>query len=164
MKMIVGLGNPGEKYQKNRHNVGFILLDEFANRHGLDWEIDKKHKCERILFEDTIYIKPQNFMNNSGGVVSAVANFYKISYEDITVINDDVDLEFGRVKHQKSASSAGHRGVEDIIQKLGTNDFWRFRIGIGRSPDVNIPTDVWVLMNFSDEELEKIKAEIKVLP
>jgi peptidyl-tRNA hydrolase, PTH1 family len=97
-------------------------------------------------------------------VYPQLLTFIKLLPDEITVIHDDVDLEFGRVKHQKGASSAGHRGVEDIIQKLGTNEFWRYRIGVGRCPDGKIPTDEWVLMSLSSQELEKIKAEIKVLP
>jgi peptidyl-tRNA hydrolase, PTH1 family len=157
MKLFVGLGNPGDKYAKNRHNVGFIILDEYSSEAGFKWVEDKKFKCVKAEFNGNYYIKPQTFMNNSGESVSIFANFYKISPENITVIHDDVDLELCRIKSQKGASSAGHRGVESIIEKLGTDEFNRVRIGIGRDVNKKIATEDWVLMDFSEEELARIK-------
>lgn len=157
MKLFVGLGNPGDKYKNTRHNVGFIILDEFANEMGFDWIEDKKFKCLKAEYNGNYYIKPQTFMNNSGDSVSLFANFFKIKPDDITVIHDDVDLEFTRIKMQKGSSSAGHRGVESIIDKLGTSEYYRIRIGIGRDENKKIATDDWVLMDLTDEDLARIK-------
>lgn len=163
MKLFVGLGNPGDKYKHTRHNAGFIILDEYAKELGIAWTDDKKFKCLKFESDGNYYIKPQTFMNNSGESVASLANFYKISPQDITVIHDDVDLEFLRLKQQSGSSSAGHRGVESIIEKLGTQDFNRIRIGIGRDPDKKIATDDWVLMDFSEEEVACIKEITHIL-
>ena len=160
MKLIVGLGNPGEKYKKQRHNVGFMILDQLAKEENLSWEDNSKLKSEIIKFKDTILVKPQTFMNNSGDAVSLVSNFYKISPEDITVIHDDVDLPFGKYKKQFGAGAAGHHGVEDIILKLGTKEFNRDRIGIDRPSNPNIPVDEYVLMDFSDKEVDELLSYI----
>ncbi|MFC1700295.1 aminoacyl-tRNA hydrolase [Patescibacteria group bacterium] len=156
MKLIVGLGNPGEKHLKQRHNVGFMILDQFAKENNLSWEKNEKLKSDIIKLEDTLLVKPQTSMNNSGDAVSLVSNFYKISPENITVVHDDVDLPFGEIKKQYDAGPAGHHGIEDIILKLGTKEFNRIRIGIGRPDNVKIPIDDYVLMDFSDEERSKV--------
>ncbi|MBU1133209.1 aminoacyl-tRNA hydrolase, partial [Patescibacteria group bacterium] len=156
MKLIVGLGNPGEKYSKQRHNVGFMILDQFAKEENLSWEDNSKLKSKMVKLKDTVLMKPQTFMNNSGDAVYLVSHFYKISPEDITVIHDDVDLPFGEIKNQFNVGPAGHHGVEDIILKLGTKEFNRIRVGIGRPENINIPVDEYVLMNFSDNELLRI--------
>jgi len=156
MKLIVGLGNPGKKYQKSRHNVGFILLDKFAADNNLKWGRVEKFNSEIADYSDGILVKPQTFMNNSGDAVSKLVNFYKISLNDLIIIHDDVDLPLGGVKKQKGKNSAGHHGVEDIIEKLGTKDFWRIRVGIGKPEDKNIPVDEWVLQDFGENELDII--------
>ena len=98
MKLIVGLGNPGEKYQKSRHNVGFILLDKFAADNNLKWRRVKRFNSEVADYSDRLLIKPQTFMNNSGDAVSKLVNFYKISLNDLIIIHDDVDLPLGIIK------------------------------------------------------------------
>lgn len=157
MKLIVGLGNPGEEYSKNRHNTGFIIVNEIASKNSMFWENSSKFDAEITVSEDFILVKPQTYMNKSGDAVSKILNFYKIDFNDLVVIHDDVDLQFGEIKRQLGASSAGHKGVESIIEKLSSQDFWRIRVGVGRSEDKNIPTDDWVLQNFTDDQLEKIK-------
>ena len=157
MKLIVGLGNPGEKYKKQRHNVGFMILDQFAKEENLSWEDNSKLKSKMVKLKDTFLMKPQTFMNNSGDAVSLVSHFYKISPEDITVIHDDVDLPFGEIKNQFNIGPAGHHGVEDIILKLGTKEFNRIRGGIGRPENADIPVDEYVLMDFSDDEISKVE-------
>ncbi len=146
MKLIVGLGNPGEKYENTRHNFGFIILDHFlkdfspANKSSfedsqkfksdifaLDWQ-PKKAAAEKVILA-----KPKTYMNNSGMAVSAIANFYKIAPLDIWVVYDELDLPLGSMKIRLGGSSAGHRGVESIMTSLKTDKFWRFRIGIGSS-------------------------------
>jgi peptidyl-tRNA hydrolase, PTH1 family len=103
------------------------------------------------------FLKPQTFMNDSGTAVSKFLNFYKLNPGVVTVIHDDVDLPFGKIKKQYGPGSAGHRGVEDIIEKLGTQEFWRIRIGVGRSTHANIDTPDWVLASFTDSELSELK-------
>jgi len=155
MKIIVGLGNPGIEHQRNRHNTGFIVLDKYAEGLGLTWEASSKFDSEIIIQKDFILVKPQTFMNNSGNAVSKILGYYKVDPKDLIIIHDDVDLSFLGVKKQFGAGPAGHHGVEDIVEKLGTQDFWRVRIGLGR-PLGNILVEDWVLQDFSEEEIEKI--------
>ncbi|GIW69747.1 MAG: peptidyl-tRNA hydrolase [Patescibacteria group bacterium] len=158
MKIVVGLGNPGEKYAKCRHNTGFIVVDEIVNAKGLSWEKSRKLKSEICKNGDVLFLKPQVFMNNSGEAVAAAKEFFGVNAEDILVIHDDVDLAFGQMKRQFGAGHAGHKGVMDIMEKLGTKDFERVRIGIGRPPaESEIAVENFVLKDFSSEELEKIK-------
>ena len=153
MRLIVGLGNPGEKYLYNRHNVGCILLDELAEKLGLEWKDNAKLKAKVAgRAGDLILVKTSEFMNISGGSVSLAVNYFKVPLSELTVIHDDVDLEFGEVKRQFSSGAAGHHGVESIISNLGTKDFWRVRVGIGRPTNAQ-PVEDFVLSNFSDEEL-----------
>lgn len=156
MKLIVGLGNPGEKYQKSRHNVGFILLDKFAADNNLNWRKVERFNSEVADYSNGLLIKPQTFMNNSGNAVSKLVNFYKISLDDLIIIHDDVDLPLGVIKKQKGKNSAGHHGVENIMEELGTKDFWRIRVGIGKPEDKNIPVDEWVLQDFGKNELDVV--------
>ncbi len=169
MKLIIGLGNPGEKYKNNRHNAGFIILDElrqiwnfpefeFSNK--FDAEISEGTKNE----EKIILAKPQTFMNNSGESVQKIMGFYKLISEDILAIHDDLDINFGEFKISTDSGPAGHNGVQDIIEKIGTQNFKRFRVGIeGNKQRKNrvIPGDVFVLQDFSEEELEKTKSLAK---
>lgn len=152
MKLIVGLGNPGDKYKNNRHNVGFILLDEFVSKHGKSFENSTKMNSLITQVNDLHICKPQKYMNNSGDSVLKMSKFYKISPDNIYVIHDDLDLEFGVIKVQFGRGSAGHNGVQDIIEKLGTKDFWRVRIGIGRPSD-NTPIEDYVLKDFTLEQI-----------
>lgn len=156
MKLIIGLGNPGKKYQENRHNIGYILLDKFAEDNKVKFSESQK-MGSLITQVGTLYLcKPNNFMNNSGDAVSKMSTFYKISPEDILVIHDDLDLEFGTIKLQRDKSAAGHNGVQDIINKLGTKNFWRLRIGIGRPSD-QTPIDQYVLNNLSSGQIEWLR-------
>lgn len=157
MKLLVGLGNPGEKYSKNRHNVGFILIDGLASKCGLSWEDSTRFEAKIAKTEDFILAKPQTFMNKSGDAFSKILNFYKIDPKDLRVIHDDVDLPLFEQRDQFGAGSAGHRGVESIVEKVGSKDFWRLRVGIGRPQDKDIPIEDWVLQDLSPEEIEKIK-------
>lgn len=156
MKLIVGLGNPGEKYRKVRHNTGFMVLDAVASA---DFVEAGKFNALVAKVGETLFVKPQTFMNNSGECVSKLVNFYNISLEDVIVIHDDVDIPLGEVKYQKGRGSAGHKGVESIFTSLGTPDFWRFRVGIGR-PLQEVLIEDWVLMPFTAEELQKLEEVI----
>ncbi len=169
MKLVIGLGNPGEKYQKNRHNTGFIILDELKkNWNFSNFEFSKKFNAdisEGIFEGDKIILaKPQTFMNNSGEAVQKIMSFYKLAPEDILVIHDDLDINFGESKISNDSGPAGHNGVQDIINKTGTQNFKRIRVGIEGEEKRKtriIPGDVFVLQDFSVEELEKIKSLAK---
>ena len=160
MKLIVGLGNPKLKYSKNRHNAGFIVVDKIAENLGLSWSNDTKFNSETALYKsqdgDFLFLKPQSFMNKSGEAVSKVLSYYKLELTDLIVVNDDVDFSFGEVKKQIGSGSAGHNGVESLIEHLGSKDFCRYRIGVGRPENLNILIEDWVLMDFTDSEIEKL--------
>jgi PTH1 family peptidyl-tRNA hydrolase len=169
MKLIIGLGNPGEKFQNTRHNVGFLMVDKIKEKYAFpDLEFNKKFNAEiskgTISNSEVLLVKPQTFMNLSGESVRAVLDFYKTSPDDIIVIHDDLDIPLGKYKIATESSSAGHNGVQDIIDKLGTKKFQRIRIGIKLASDSedNFKIDAadFVLQKFSDEELEIINGEI----
>lgn len=138
MKMIVGLGNPGRQYAHTRHNVGFDVLDCFAKRHGVHIRSRKHRALVGKLVQDgreILLVKPQTYMNLSGTAVAALAREHNLQPSEIIVVYDDIDLPLGRLRIRAKGSSGGHRGVESIIQKLGSSEFPRIRIGIGRSGD-----------------------------
>lgn len=153
-KLVVGLGNPGPRYAGNRHNIGFQVVEEVAKAHGLTFS-KTEHKAEtahgRIEGRRVILAKPQTWMNDSGQSVSPLANFYKIDPESMLVVYDDLDIPLDTVRFRDSGSSGGHRGVQSIINQLGTDAFPRLRIGIGRPPGRMDPA-AYVLQDFSDEE------------
>src|SRR4030042_5429142 len=142
MILIIGLGNPGEKYQNTRHNVGFRVLDEIlknpqilsVNKEKLELAENKKFKAEmaeaNLHGEKIILAKPLTFMNNSGSAVTGIANFYKIKPQNIWVISDDLDICQGLIRIRHGESSGGHKGLEDVISKLGDSNFARIRVGI----------------------------------
>lgn len=180
MKVIVGLGNPGQEYEKTRHNAGFILINRIREAYKFpDFEFNKKfdseisrNKIELLKNKDVILFKPQTFMNNSGQAVKAIFDFYKLLPEDLIVIHDDIDIEIGKYKISEDSRSAGHNGVEDIISKLGTQKFKRIRIGVANEKlRSQIDASNFVLQKFSDEEIsilinftsEKILFEIEKL-
>lgn len=141
MILIVGLGNPGEKYKNTRHNIGFEVLDEFARKLGVhgSWFIDKKFKSQLIKVNELpannhqlLLVKPQTYMNKSGLSVSAVAKYFKVDPKDIVIVHDELDLLLGHIKIRLGGSDAGHHGVESIMNSLGTDQFIRVRLGIGQ--------------------------------
>ena len=156
MQIIVGLGNPGDKYIKTKHNTGFIILDSLSRQYNLEWHDETKFDSLLSKHEELILCKPQTFMNNSGDAVSRIMNFHKLNLENLIIVHDDVDLDFGVIKFGRKIGSAGHKGVESIIEKLGSNDFWRIRIGIGRPIDTRLDVENYVLSEFAPEEIEKI--------
>jgi PTH1 family peptidyl-tRNA hydrolase len=138
MKIVVGLGNPGDEYVNTRHNMGFKVIDSLSK--SLNIEVKKRKFGARFgsgEFSDNklILLKPWQFMNRSGQAVATAAGFYKLSVGDLLVITDDMDLEPGRIRIRAKGSAGGHNGLADIIEKLGTNEFARCRIGIGRSSE-----------------------------
>ncbi|NQZ65599.1 MAG: aminoacyl-tRNA hydrolase [Mycoplasmatales bacterium] len=159
MKLIVGLGNPGEEYEATRHNLGFKVIDAFSHKHGLKL---KKKKYTGIYYkgEDFILAKPLTFMNLSGNFVQPIAKFYKIKTEDILIVYDDMDLPVGSARIRSKGSSGGHNGMSDIILRLGTEEVPRLKVGIGRSKN---HSRNHVLGNFTKlqiSELNKIKDKL----
>ena len=159
MKLIVGLGNVGQKYTFTRHNVGFMLADSFAINNNLTFKENSRLKCFmtnlRNGINDYLIIKPTTFMNLSGEAVRAVMDYYKIPIENIIVVYDDLSLELGKIRFRANGSDGGHNGIKSIIKHLGTSNIARLKIGIGPQP--NLPSEVFVLQNFSKDELEKLK-------
>ncbi len=156
-KLIVGLGNPGLDYSGTRHNLGFDVIDSIVSGKTSSPEINKKINAVIYKLSDVILMKPQTFMNLSGKSVRAALDFYKIDPNDLLVIHDEVDLELGEIKHQFDRSSAGHNGVESIISSVGTQEFHRLRLGIGRPDNPNIETADFVLHKFPKDEEEVVK-------
>lgn len=163
MKLIIGLGNVGDKYVFTRHNVGFMAVDKLSLTENLSFKEDKKLKCFLTKYkfngEDLILMKPTTFMNLSGEALSAVMGYYKIDVKDILVIYDDIALELGRMRFRKTGSDGGHNGIKSIIKHLGTKDFDRLKIGIGPQPP--IPSEAFVLQNFPKEIFDELKTVLK---
>jgi len=157
MKLIAGLGNPGKLYNQTRHNVGFLALDALAKKLGLKWETSKKLKAISAKNADIILLKPQTFMNNSGLAVAAALAYYKLGPENLTVIHDDLDIPLGKYKISTDSRSAGHKGVESIIDRLKTKNFKRIRIGVKTSELEKIPADKFVLQKFASREKKTIQ-------
>jgi PTH1 family peptidyl-tRNA hydrolase len=190
MKIIVGLGNPGDKYKNTRHNAGFIAVDALARQLGLIWQKNKKFNADIAKYqgglaskleakprgEDIILVKPHTYMNNSGQAVQAVLSYYKLSPKRfgflkfkksheldkiLTVIHDDIDIVLGKYKVSIGSGSAGHNGVQSIINHLKTKNFKRVRIGIRTPEKTHIPTEKFVLQKFNSKELSIVN---KLIP
>ena len=162
MKLIVGLGNPGREYRDTRHNVGFKVVDELARRQDVHSWSEKFGGLEakaRFNEVSVILAKPLSFMNLSGQAVQAFSAFYKIETPDILVIVDDVELPLGRLRARPSGSAGGHNGLKSVISSLGTHEFPRLRVGVGRG-EAGSDLSNFVLGRFSDEEREIISAEV----
>ena len=157
MKMIVGLGNPGKEYENTRHNIGFMILDEYARKYNITSFKNKFNGLYAKVYRNGEYfilLKPLSYMNLSGTVIKRYASFFKIKSEDILVIHDDLDLPVGKIKVKFKGSSGGHNGIQNIIDNLKTEIFPHFKIGIDRSE--NIPFKDYVVGKFSKNDLEKI--------
>ncbi len=164
MKLIVGLGNPGNEYTNTRHNIGFYYLDLLVDKLKLSYKekFDGLYVKTKINGNDVIFLKPQTYMNLSGESVVKFVNYFKIKNEDILVIHDDLDLDFGRIKLKENGSSGGHNGIKNIIVNLNSEDFKRLKIGISNNKEFD--TKDYVLGKFSKEEREIIvKNEEKIL-
>ncbi len=163
MKLIVGLGNPGRRYRATRHNIGFMFVDEIAKEHKLKFSLDKALKAEVVSFniddEKIILIKPQTYMNLSGSSVLAVSNYFKVEHEDILIVYDDLDLPTGKIRIRKSGTSGGHKGMQNIIDLLKTNDIKRLRIGIMNNSQID--TIDYVLGKFTETELASINLTLE---
>lgn len=155
MKLIVGLGNPGNEYINTRHNVGFSLLDYIACKRNLEFRNTKFNALYLDFYigdEKIVLIKPLSYMNLSGGVVKKFVDFYKVSLNDILVIQDDLDMKVGRIKFVYDSSSGGHNGIKDIERCLGSSKYVRLKIGIAN--DKSMDTKDYVLGKFSDDEMK----------
>lgn len=161
--IIVGLGNPGDKYKKTRHNVGFIAIDHIIKEKNI---ATKKLKHQAEIFTTTLanhrvlLVKPQTFMNLSGNSVEEIINYYKIPIVNVIVISDDISLPIGKLRIKRKGSDGGHNGLKDIIFKTGFDTFPRIKIGVGAKP-VKWNLANWVLSEFTDSEFEKINAAVK---
>lgn len=159
MWLIVGLGNPGNKYLLNRHNVGFLAIDGLLRAVGSPVETTE-HKAQVSRFkldnEQIVTCKPQTYMNKSGESVVALLNYYKISRENLLVIQDDIDQPFGSMKFHKNRGHGGHNGIRNISELLGSPDYIRLKIGVGRPPHPGMEVADYVLQNFSNDEQDQL--------
>lgn len=169
MKVVIALGNIGKEYQKTRHNVAWLFLDFLL---GLDvsWEFNKKFNADVCFYNNIYFIKPKTYMNNSGMALRSFMDYYKLLpkkmglftiknldlSENLTVIHDDLDINFGKYKISVNTSSAGHKGVQSIINHLKTKNFKRIRIGINNEMKKHIPGEKFVLQKFSEQELREL--------
>lgn len=177
MKLIIGLGNPGKKYENTRHNVGFMVADILAKNWHCQFRLEKKFNSE--IFEVNLkgqkikILKPQTFMNDSGGAVSKIVSYYRIKPKDIIMITDDIELPLGKIRVRLSGSSGGHKGIQSIIDSLGTEQIPRVRVGIGLAKTIEnrktfenlsnqptLDTKEYVLENFTKRELPEIRKAI----
>lgn len=154
MKLIVGLGNPGDKYKDTKHNVGFRSLDSYAEYRKIKYKKSIRFTAEVAKLNDCVLLKPKTYMNNSGQSVIKAMNYYKITPEDVMVVFDDLNLPFTKIRMRLSGSAGGHNGIKSIISHLSTDQFKRLRVGIGR--DSNREMKVDVLSSFSKIELNKL--------
>ena len=155
MKLVVGLGNPGKEYENTRHNVGFNIIDKYLESKNLKLDKDKfngKYVKTNINNEEVIFLEPQTYMNNSGESISSIMKYYKINIEDILIIQDDLDMEIGKIKLKEKSSSGGHNGIKSIEENLGSEEYKRLKIGISNNKDID--TKDYVLGKFSKEDKE----------
>ena len=178
MKLIVGLGNPDQKYLSTRHNIGFMVVEKLAkellpvNKSEKAWVGEKRFTAQLCKVSDEVMlVKPHTYMNRSGNAVLSIINFFKLSPSDLWVVHDDIDLPVGKIRIRKGGGTAGHNGVESIIQALNFSEFVRFRLGVGKgkldmqhSGDHNLKrqtVEKYVLSPFRDSEAGDVKKLIK---
>lgn len=165
MKLILGLGNPGKKYENTRHNAGFMVLDAIANELNVSFSEKPDLHAEvaelNIEGEKLILAKPTTFMNLSGSALAALMKKYKVETTDIWIAYDDATIELGTLRIRQEGSAGGHNGVKSIIDAIGSETFWRFKVGVD-SPPENIPLEDWVLSKFSSEQSEKLSKIIEL--
>ena len=157
--LVVGLGNPGDKYFYTRHNAGFLAMDYISQKCGAQVN---RSKFKALVGEGVIagkrvlLMKPQTLMNASGNAVIEAANFYKIPVENIIVLSDDVNLDVGRIRVRKSGSDGGQKGLRSIIERMGSDNFPRIRFGVGKKPHPDYDMAAWVLGNFSEDDKKSL--------
>jgi PTH1 family peptidyl-tRNA hydrolase len=161
MWLFCGLGNPGEEYKETRHNFGFLVLDAFAERHKLKFKFYKEMESEVAFYKDkAILVKPQTYMNLSGRAVKKWVLKERIPLNNLLVIYDDMDLPLGKLKILPKGGAGGHKGMLSIIECLGSSDFPRMKLGIGKPEDKDVVS--YVLSPFNEEEKEKVKKILEV--
>ena len=171
MWVIAGLGNPGAKYETTRHNAGFLVVDLLAEDAAASWESPKKFPAEvakgSLEGDSCLFVKPQTFMNRSGTAVGPLMRFYKLDSDRLIVLHDDIDVPNSKVKARTGGGHGGQNGVRSIIEHLGTNEFHRLKLGVGRpGPDDRRDVSSWVLSPMTDAELLELQkgmlAEVKL--
>jgi PTH1 family peptidyl-tRNA hydrolase len=158
--VVVGLGNPGRRYAKTRHNVGFMVADEISDRYGIDLKEKGSYLVGKGSIEgnDIVLVEPLTFMNRSGVAVRDVMKRHNLRSENLVIIQDDIDMETGKLKIREKGSSGGHKGIESIIESLGTREFIRVKIGIGR--EEGVAAEEYVLGKFRRDEVPLIKEAV----
>ncbi len=172
IRMIVGLGNPGPEYELTRHNAGFWFVDNLntSDRWNRETKFSALVAKMNIGGTDVLLVKPQTYMNRSGLAVGSIARFYKIKPEEILVVHDELDIQPGQAKLKRSGSTGGHNGLKDIVKALGSQNFWRLRLGIGhpRNTNPHLPVIDYVLQRPKNEDMDRIvdaiNRAIPVLP
>ena len=157
--LVVGLGNPGPRYARTRHNVGFMVVDELARRHGLRFakgQGNSEVTRGSIAGQSVILAKPLTYMNNSGMAVGSVSRFYRVPIERILVVYDEIALPLGTIRIREKGSSAGHNGIKSLIHHLGTQNFPRLRVGVDQPPPGRHSQVDWVLSRFTSEEQKAV--------
>ncbi len=157
MRLVVGLGNPGKKYKKNRHNVGFAFLDSYLKK--LDLKFKRRTKYDFLISDDVIFIKPKTYMNRSGNAVISVLTKYRI--DEILIITDDIHLPLGEVRIKKKGGNGGHNGLKSIADALGSTEFGRIRIGVGSPEEKDLSN--YVLADFSKKEISTLNVVFDLL-
>lgn len=162
LRVIAGLGNPGEKYANTRHNIGFMITAALARKYSIksSYKFDGLYGDFFFGGEKIIIFQPMKYMNRSGQPIRNLINYYEIPSENILVIHDDLDLDLGTIRFKKNGGSGGHNGIKSIIERIGTNEFKRLKVGIGRPPE-NIIVSDYVLSKFHGEEKETAEEVIE---
>ncbi len=164
VRVIAGLGNPGSEYDHTRHNVGFQLVDRLAERFGVSFKRDRKMKCEIGACEiegiKLYLVKPQTYMNESGLAVSAITRFYKLDVKSVLIVTDDVETGLAKLKIRNRGGNGGHNGLKSVSERLGTSDYSRLRIGVGK--DERYDLSDYVLGRFSADEQLELEGALKI--
>lgn len=161
MHCIVGLGNPGKKFERTRHNAGFIIAKRFAG--DSEFRFDSLANAQLALVDNDCVFLPLTFMNESGSSVKTYCKNHRLSIEQLLVIHDDLDLEFGKFKFSFDATAAGHNGVQSIIDHVGSQKFWRLRYGIAGAKKGSVPGEAYVLKKFSKDEFASLSTDEEII-
>jgi len=159
--VIVGLGNPGKKYTQTRHNLGFMVLDELADRHGLTFKSGRGVFLESRMPDGSLLVKPMTFMNLSGQALADVSRRYPLNPEETLLVHDDLDVDFGRLKIRPTGSAGGHNGLKSVFSVLGTQNIPRIKIGINTPERRQMDAEIYVLKPFLPEERETVKEMVQ---
>ena len=164
MYLLAGLGNPGNSYKNNLHNIGFLFIDYLVKSYDLNYKkgFDGHYALLRMQDKDIVLFKPSIYMNLSGQAISKLVNFYKMPYDNIVVIQDDIDLFFAKLKGRYKSGSGGHNGIKNIDLCLGSNQYWRICIGVGR-PQYDIDISDWVLSDFTASQMTKLNSIFAIM-